>query len=348
MESLSNLLVKVDVRKLSICLLLIPVAIFCHSCAVARKEFAIPGEIPVLQLIVDKNSEFGTRDTSVPLIEGLRNFRERLTRADEGETRVTVKPDLSCGLLVPVSADGYCLTVAHNVDEGQSLTLLDLDDLRPLFLYGSKGDDGIPNTADEDGTPLVSTMRIADGRSGWGENSEPERRNIEAIAGPLDLDDFKTVRSELGGLGLAALIPVEVVKVWKADDLALIKVPFSTPGFFPLAREEVAIGESIMVFGNPVVHEGVLNAVSKRLDATVNWVKFEKFYPIITRDRGRGFIQKGDSGGPAINRRGELVGIHRAGGEDEKGEYRWVVSIGIRADVVQDAIRESEIKVGGA
>ncbi|MBL9155078.1 MAG: trypsin-like peptidase domain-containing protein [Verrucomicrobiales bacterium] len=319
---------------------LIPVAvsaILLASCSDPRRDFAMPDPLPLYQVIVDKESTLGgERDPAVSLRDGLADIKT----AHQTKSSKSMRPDISAGLMVPVSADGFCLTAAHNLPKGESFTIVDLAAAAPRFLIGANG-----------GTPLISTIKGAESNPGDLSRAEVREWSLEAISGPLTTADFQLVQSELAELDTAYLIPLQVIKIWKGEDLALVRVPFPTPSHFVMAEEPVPAGEPILCIGNPLVHEGTLTHVAKSA-AVPPSVKFTgevvrelvDFYPLIFSSRG--LLKKGDSGGPAINRKGELVGIHSGTGNDDR--HRALdVCIGIRAEVIRRAIDEWQAAAAG-
>jgi serine protease Do len=98
-----------------------------------------------------------------------------------------------------------------------------------------------------------------------------------------------------------------------ATDLALIKVEGKTP-FSPLKlgdSEGLRVGEWVMAVGNPLnmphtVTAGVVSAKGRQLGLSPETNSFENF---IQTDAA---INLGNSGGPLVNLRGEVVGINTA------------------------------------
>jgi serine protease Do len=99
-----------------------------------------------------------------------------------------------------------------------------------------------------------------------------------------------------------------------ATDLALIKV-IEPDREFPVLRlgdsEKIRVGEWVMAVGNPLdmahtVTVGVISAVGRALGLGAEGASFENF---IQTDAAINF---GNSGGPLVNLRGEVVGINTA------------------------------------
>lgn len=112
--------------------------------------------------------------------------------------------------------------------------------------------------------------------------------------------DSVSVTCHSGGSGKA-----EVIKVDPSNDLALLKINFSTSGFLSVGEVELKVGQKVFTLGYPVPEilganvkysEGVVSSLSGLMGAA-------SLLQITTP------IQPGNSGGPLINEQGELVGI---------------------------------------
>jgi serine protease Do len=109
------------------------------------------------------------------------------------------------------------------------------------------------------------------------------------------------------------LLPAKVVGRDPATDLALIKVEGKGP-FVPLTLGDssaLRVGDWVMAVGNPLnmahtVTVGVVSAKGRQLGLSPETQSFENF---IQTDAA---INLGNSGGPLVNLRGEVVGINAA------------------------------------
>ncbi len=101
-----------------------------------------------------------------------------------------------------------------------------------------------------------------------------------------------------------------VVAVHKAWDLAVLKVDSANLPTLPLASssDEVRLGETVVAAGNPRGLRGTVSTgiVSARRPGAELWMH-ELPIPIIQTTAA---ISEGSSGGPLLNLRGEVVGIH--------------------------------------
>ena len=111
----------------------------------------------------------------------------------------------------------------------------------------------------------------------------------------------------------ASQLPAKVVGRDPATDMALIKVEGKTP-FTSLKlgdSDSLRVGEWVMAVGNPLnmphtVTVGVVSAKGRQLGLSPETNSFENF---IQTDAA---INLGNSGGPLVNLRGEVVGINTA------------------------------------
>ena len=108
-------------------------------------------------------------------------------------------------------------------------------------------------------------------------------------------------------------LPAKVIGRDPATDMALIKVQGKSP-FTPLKlgdSDSLRVGEWVMAVGNPLnmphtVTAGVVSAKGRQLGLSPETQSFENF---IQTDAA---INLGNSGGPLVNLRGEVVGINTA------------------------------------
>jgi serine protease Do len=108
-------------------------------------------------------------------------------------------------------------------------------------------------------------------------------------------------------------LPAKVIGRDPSTDLAVIKVEGKGP-FVPLSlgdSESLRVGDWVMAVGNPLnmphtVTAGVVSAKGRQLGLSPETTSFENF---IQTDAAINF---GNSGGPLVNLRGEVVGINSA------------------------------------
>ena len=115
------------------------------------------------------------------------------------------------------------------------------------------------------------------------------------------IDGFARVEAKLVGQNM--VFPVEHISVVdKKHDLAILQV--SAFGIEPLVlgdSEAVAIGENIYVTGNPLgAFEGTF---SDGLISTIREIDGAKLFQVTSP------ISEGNSGGPVLNTRGEVIGV---------------------------------------
>jgi hypothetical protein len=304
------------------------VGMLLSSCAEfgSRKHFQVPDQLPLLQIVVPLDASFQTKT------------------APSGASQ---SAQLLVGLMVPVTEDGYCLTAAHNLGKGDAMkqfeyqigqhqygssyTLVDAkENHRSPFIRMERGSNWIV-TADKRGH-LASHRFVS---------SEGGNRRVKMMLPELDPSQFQAFKNHSDQRDAVLCVRLREIKVWPEDDLALVKVPFATPSHFPLCGRQTAEGEPLMMLINPGLHQGTINHVTHRIawptDLDVP-LKFATFNPMSLA--GLEISEEGDSGGPVINREGELVGLLVASGKANLGRSLDLV-VGIQQGPILDAIERS-------
>ena len=96
-------------------------------------------------------------------------------------------------------------------------------------------------------------------------------------------------------------------------DVAIVKIEASdlqpartgTAANIKVGEEVIAIGHALALAGGPTVSRGVISALGRSIDAGLQ----ETFVDLIQTDAS---INLGNSGGPLVNRRGEVIGVNTA------------------------------------
>jgi S1-C subfamily serine protease len=157
----------------------------------------------------------------------------------------------------------------------------------------------------------------------------------------LKRHQFEALRNQPNHRDAVLCVRARVIQVWPEDDLALVKVPFLTPSHLAFCGNATAAAEPVMMMLNPGMHQGTINPVARKVPLPNDLdfpLKFSTFSPL-TMD-GLRIIEEGDSGGPVINREGELVGIILASGNASNGRS-FDLAVGIQKRPILDAIEKS-------
>ena len=129
----------------------------------------------------------------------------------------------------------------------------------------------------------------------------------------------------------ANFISANIVKVAESQDIALIKINRETPNYFKFAKN-ISGGESVYTFGNPngfglSFSEGVVSSPLREIEYSG-----QKFLVVQTSL----VINEGNSGGPLINNKGEIIGLVSFRLRDKQGDIIQGVSFGLHNLIIQE------------
>jgi hypothetical protein len=308
--------------------LIIALALLLSSCANfgSRGHFRVPEPLPLLQVIVPLDGSF------------------EIKRSPHGTPH---DGKLMIGLIVPITEDGYCLTAAHNLGKGRAMSTFETQIGRrqfgncytlveakenggPAFLRLQRGINWIV-TAGKRGDPSSNRFVTSSGGS----------RRVIMMLPELEPHQFEALKNKPVHRDAVLCVRARVIKIWPDEDLALVKVPFLTPSHLTFCGNPTADAEPLMMMLNPGMHQGTINPVARKVPLPKDLdlpLKFSNFNPLILD--GLRIIEEGDSGGPVINREGELVGLILASGNASNG--RSVdLAVGIQKRPILDAIEKS-------
>lgn len=125
------------------------------------------------------------------------------------------------------------------------------------------------------------------------------------------------------------------------NDLALLKIDGSNLPVLPLANaESIKIGQTAIAVGNSLgrypntVTKGIVSGLGRALTATSSNGKSESLDAVIQTDAA---INSGNSGGPLLNSRGEVMGVNTA--VEREG---WGIAFAIPSNEIDFVVRSYE------
>ena len=139
-------------------------------------------------------------------------------------------------------------------------------------------------------------------------------------------------------------LPAQIVGADPLFDIALIRIPPPASGKLPTVKlgssERLVTGDEVYAIGNPfgleqTLTRGIVSAVNRILPG-VSWFVRE---PLIQTDAA---INRGSSGGPLIDRCGEVVGITTAILADAQG-IGFAIPVSLVKDVMPDLIKNGRV-----
>lgn len=250
------------------------------------------------------------------------------------------------GTGVIISGDGYVLTNCHVVDEADPT-------INRRFILSAFN--------------YVTETNISSIEQEWEVKFTEQQRNLlyrtfENVYSrivPIELEKVeKTIyvvlsRDDERGRKSFTAIPATIVSKGRpmpGKDVAILKIEsdIELPVIPIAAKETVQVGEDIFVYGYPnAVSTNEYLSEETALEPTLTkgiisaWKKTVNGWPVIQMDAG---INRGNSGGPVCNRRGEIIGITTFGSLDDNTRglaagFNFAVPISVIREFFSDTIR---------
>jgi S1-C subfamily serine protease len=149
------------------------------------------------------------------------------------------------------------------------------------------------------------------------------------LAGETEPREAELVASDVGN-DLALL---------RIDAGDLVPVEFAAPGDIALGDPVVAIGFALDLDGDPSVTKGIVSALDRTLRTTDGALD-----GLIQTDAA---ISSGNSGGPLVNRDGQVVGINTAVARSDATTAATNVGFAIAVEEVEDVLAALRDRAGG-
>ena len=131
--------------------------------------------------------------------------------------------------------------------------------------------------------------------------------------------------------------PAKIVAVDSTHDLAVIKIngtgfdylPFGNSDELELGQSVIAIGNALAEFSN-TVSVGIISGLSRSIVTRDDKGRSESLHQLIQTDAA---INKGNSGGPLLNLKGEVIGVSVAVAEGAEN-----IGFAISANTVKEVV----------
>ena len=232
-----------------------------------------------------------------PLRAALLSRSVQVLSADQVSIREGNKLSLGgpIGLACFVTGDGYALTASHVVNAPPHCVLT--------------------GSLKEDGRQLVFLQPRKAAIGGDDEKkTEPSEKNGAGLR--YQFWNATGARTPSGQIVIEK-VPVRIVSEWPESDLALIKVPLKNSRYFKLAKSPPKVGEVLFTPGNPITAAAQASA-GQVLESSRREQSFRLFTSIP--------LTPGDSGGPAADTGGTLVGVASRGLPSKEGALRSLIN----------------------
>lgn len=253
------------------------------------------------------------------------------------------------GTGVIISGDGYVLTNCHVVDEADPT-------INRRFILSAFN--------------YVTETNINSIEQEWEVKFTEQQRNLlyrtfENVYSrivPIELEKVEkkiyvvmSTDDEKGRKSFNA-IPATIVRKGRpmpGKDVAILKVniPYELPVVPVAPSSEVRVGEDIYVYGYPnAVANNEYLSEETVLEPTLTkgiisaWKKTVNGWPVLQMDAG---INRGNSGGPVCNRKGEIIGISTFGSLDDNTRglaagFNFAVPLSVIEEFFSDSVRPTQ------
>jgi S1-C subfamily serine protease len=140
--------------------------------------------------------------------------------------------------------------------------------------------------------------------------------------------------------------PATVVRVDRAHDLALLKI--NAPNLVPVTLAETSnglmVGQRVYAIGNPF---GLSGTMTRGIISAIRDVRGPENNPIVGAIQTDASVNPGNSGGPLLNSRGEVIGITTmiaSNGADQSSGIGFAIPINTAKAVLDDYAKYGRVR----
>ena len=199
------------------------------------------------------------------------------------------------GLACFVTADGYALTANHVVKSPPHCVL---------------------TGGQKKGAQQLIYLTSGEAANSGGDKNESEPLEKKAVSLSYQVWNAGGAKTPSAKIILKK-VPVRIVFKWPESDLALIKIPLEKSRYFRVAMSPPKVGEVLFTPGNPIRVAAQASA-GQVLESS----RREQSYRLFTSIP----LTPGDSGGPAADPSGTLVGVASRGLPAKEGALRSLIN----------------------
>lgn len=258
---------------------------------------------------------------------------------------------VAIGIVVSFAAGLIGGVLATQIDSGSSTSGMPYTQITaaPVVSVDESGEiTGVAAAATRIANSVVTISSLVDGVMGGGESTGTGvivTSNGEILTNAHVVEGATEVRVRFAGD--TEPVTAVILAADAGNDLALLKVDaqnlvaatFAKPGSVRVGDQVVAIGYALALDGGPSVTTGIVSAMRRTI-----FTESGALNSLIQTDAA---ISSGNSGGPLVNMRGEVVGINTAVARGSNNSAANNIGFAISVDEVLTVLQQLRVQATG-